>query len=198
MTSQGTNRVHQLIADPSVQAELWEVIRRTHRSAPDIIEEDELFQVVVTQALSASHQFQGDSPPKLMAWVNRIAEHCLIDRLRSIQQRTRHRSLEGLRISDSSQPTPLEVAIRSDLMRLCLQLLDPMEAAILQARIAGLTFAQIAQLVDRSPATLRVIYHRLLAKLREMLAPPPEENNSEAISEQTLQEARGCSFISPW
>jgi RNA polymerase sigma factor (sigma-70 family) len=58
---------------------------------------------------------------------------------------------------------------RSDLVRKLLSLLTPLETAVLRAKYeGGLSFVQIARIIDRSPESVRQMHHRLLQALREL------------------------------
>jgi RNA polymerase sigma-70 factor (ECF subfamily) len=79
----------------------------------------------------------------------------------------RHRSLTEP--TPSEEESPLEQLQRIELVRQLLSLLSPLEAAVLNARyVGGLSFRQIAQIIERSPDSARQMHHRALRLLREL------------------------------
>ena len=69
-------------------------------------------------------------------------------------------------------PSPEELAIAADrqgrVLRLMTQL-SPDQRQVVELRLAGLTDAEIAQVLDRTPGAIRATQFRAVARLRDLL-----------------------------
>ncbi len=108
------------------------------------------------------------------SWLFTIAHNVVIDAYR---RRRPTQPLETAGDRPDNQLTPEETAIASDdgrtLRRLLLQLTDD-QRSVMELRLAGLTGAEIAQVLDRSPGSVKTAQFRAMSRLRAMLEDPPQ------------------------
>jgi RNA polymerase sigma-70 factor (ECF subfamily) len=107
-------------------------------------------------------------------WIFRIAQHTVADAYRS-----RRPSLPLVAAGDLRDPArlPEQLAIAgSELERLreALATLPDDQRAILDLQLAGVTTAEIAEVMGRSPNAIRIARYRAMQRLRAILGPDPE------------------------
>lgn len=117
-------------------------------------------------------QFRGQQVRQFLAWAKKIAFHETVDHQRSAQ-RSVHSVADLDETICTAGPTPSELAQRAeDLLHLSQaleQLSEPRREVVLARFVEGKSFEQISQEMDRSPEALRVLHHRALQQLRELL-----------------------------
>lgn len=124
------------------------------------------------------------------SWLFTIARNVVIDSYR----RTRpHLSLDKTAADDEtnlahliadSDPTPEELAIASETrsnLETMLTKLPDRQAAIIELRLAGLTNAEIADVLNLSYPAVRSAQYRAMLTLRELLNPEHLLTNSENV-----------------
>jgi RNA polymerase sigma-70 factor (ECF subfamily) len=137
-------------------------------------EAEDAAQQVFANALAAHNRFRARSTEpaeSIRSWIFTIAHHEVANRRRS---RTRHpqASLDSASVVADPGPSPEELAIAADrqgrVLRLMTQL-SPDQRQVVELRLAGLTDAEIAQVLDRTPGAIRATQFRAVARLRDLL-----------------------------
>ena len=129
--------------------------------------EDVASQVWVDAATSLK-RFDGDTDD-LRRWLFTIARRRMIDAFRSRSRRPEHLVAEPPRgtTADSADASIERVEWAEAILR-CL---PPTQAEVVMLRvIVGLTVTEVAELIDKSPGAVRVLAHRGLQKVLELLA----------------------------
>jgi RNA polymerase sigma-70 factor, ECF subfamily len=109
------------------------------------------------------------------SWLFAIAHHALIDQARA---RRPTADLDAVDREVSGDPTPdaaLQRMEAAHAMRELLATLSPLQAHLIEFRLAGLTWTEIAVVLGGNPTALRVAHHRALARLRRRLEPDRED-----------------------
>lgn len=143
----------------------------------EIREAEDLTAMVFLKAWSALNRYQpGDTP--FIAWLYRIAHNTVTDWRRS------HRETEPLADQvvdphpDSDPVAQAEAHEQQAALTAALRKLDPNQQQVLTLRfISGLSHTETAQIMQRSEGSIRVLQHRALARLRNVLL---EEKNHHA------------------
>ncbi len=150
------------------------------------LDASDLVQQVMLNAHEARAEFRGDTPGELVAWLRKILNHALANRIRHETQARRdigaERSLEvDLEASScrldawlaADQTSPSERAQKHErattLAAAVDALPDDQRAVVLLKHCQGLTLAEIAAQTDRTPAAVAGLLRRGLARLRELL-----------------------------
>lgn len=124
--------------------------------------------LIFAKALNALPRYHGTS---FRSWLFTIAHHVIVDRYRDTQ---REYALEMAAEVFDDAPSPEELAIAVDERRSVCALLAQLPAhqrRVVELRLAGLTGAEIAQVLGRSRATVDVTQCRAVARLRVLLGP---------------------------
>ena len=122
--------------------------------------------LVFAKALSALPQYRDTS---FRGWLFAIAHHVVIDRYRDTHP---EQSLETASEVLDEAPSPEELAIAADerrSLRALLAHLPEHQRQVVELRLAGLTGAEIAQALGRSPGNVDVTQYRAVARLRILL-----------------------------
>lgn len=121
---------------------------------------------IFTKALLALPQFRGGS---FRAWLFTIAHHVVIDRYRARPPDT---SLTAAAALTDPTPTPEQAALLADQQRafhdLLTQLTDE-QRRVIELRLAGLTGAEIADVLECSLSAVKSSQFRAFARLRHLL-----------------------------
>lgn len=129
--------------------------------------------LIFTKALGALPSQRGNS---FRSWLFGIAHHVVAD---AIQQKRADVPLEmALEMSDAA-PSPESTAIASearDALNAALAQLSREQRQVVELRLAGLTSAEIGQVLGRSRGAVDVALHRAVLRLRGLLGaiPRPE------------------------
>jgi RNA polymerase sigma-70 factor, ECF subfamily len=147
----------------------------------------DIVQAVLLKAHQRQDGFRGGSAEELGAWLRRILAHTLADklrdRLRDRRDVRREVSLENA-INESSvkltacaiagDPSPSAVLQdKENALRVAnalAQLPEPQREAVTLKHFECLSFLEVANLMNRSPAAVASLLRRGLAKLRKLLA----------------------------
>lgn len=128
---------------------------------------DDLTAIVFIKALENFHRFRGQAP--FAVWLFRIAHNVFVDYTRGKQNRI----LPGEEIAKATADTgrgPEEELLQDEeikQLREMLQKLPPDYRDVISLRYAGeLKFGQIAEVLEKNEASVRVIHHRALKLLR--------------------------------
>jgi RNA polymerase sigma-70 factor, ECF subfamily len=145
--------------------------------------EDVAGQVWVDVARSLS-RFEGDDDD-LRRWLFTIARRRMIDAFRADSRRADEPSAE-LPLGPAAEAADASIE-RLEWAEAVLRRLPPVQAEVVMLRvIVGLSVPEVAAIVDKSPGAVRVLAHRGLARVLEILAdegvvtPPGEPPVSEA------------------
>lgn len=134
---------------------------------PGIWDADDLTATVFTRALEKYHQFRGEAP--VAVWLFRITHNTYVDYVRSRNRQ----ALSGCDIELAADSRAEEELLKiEELARLkkYLEMLSPEQRDVVSLRYVGeLKFEQIARVLDKTEAAVRMIHHRALKVLRAML-----------------------------
>jgi RNA polymerase sigma-70 factor (ECF subfamily) len=136
-------------------------------------------------------RFHGDEAG-FRAWVLTIARHRRVDLVRA-----RARDLSTPVESPPEQPAPddvpaaVEAIVSTEAALALLALLPPSEAEVVTLRVVvGLDVAAVAAVTGRRPGTVRVLAHRGLRRLAELVGPPPEGADVTPATGETVERVR--------
>jgi RNA polymerase sigma-70 factor (ECF subfamily) len=131
---------------------------------------------VFHNVLAALDRFHGGS---FRAWLFTIAHNVVTDTYR------RRRPVSPLdmarEVADTGQ-TPEELAVSADERRAVRDLVRQLpsdQQRVVELRLAGLTGAEIAEVLERSTSAVKMLQHRAMTRLRQLAAAPhiAEEHN---------------------
>jgi RNA polymerase sigma-70 factor (ECF subfamily) len=150
------------------------VYRYCRLRIPNTAEAEDATALVFTNAFAAFPPAAGS----FRAWLFTIAHNVVINYYRSQKHRGAHQPLDlAAEIPDHS-PTPEEALLRSDdesrLYHALSQLPDD-QRRIIELRLAGLTGAEIAEMLGRSRPAMRQLQFRAMQRLRQILTDVTEE-----------------------
>ncbi len=134
------------------------------------VEAEDLTETVFLKAWQAFSTYQ-PTEVAFIGWLYRIAHNLLVDRYRT--RRTEVRVNEDERDSARSSNPEAAALQRESSARLAKAVgqLDPLYQEVLALRfVSGLSHAETAQIIGRNEGGVRVIQHRALVLLRELLA----------------------------
>jgi RNA polymerase sigma factor (sigma-70 family) len=135
----------------------------------DSREAEDATSQIFLQALASLHTCKTDN---FRGWLFAIAHNVVVDRFRA-----RHPDLsfdEALGLS-SIEPSPEDAAVQSDSRRdleLAIKALPVDQRTVIELRLAGLTGAEMAQALGRSPEATRMLQFRAFTRLRALLTDP--------------------------
>ena len=135
---------------------------------------EDLSEEVFMKVLEAIERFEWREAP-FSAWLFRIAHNAVISQRRKDSARGRPAPLaEGLAV-DTAGPEELvesRMAIR-EVMRAAERLPEAQRQVIALRFGAGLSVAETAQIMRKGEGNVKVIQHKAIAKLREMMGQKP-------------------------
>jgi RNA polymerase sigma-70 factor (ECF subfamily) len=151
------------------------------------LDASDLVQQTLLKAHAARDQFRGHTPDEMVAWLRQILTRTLANNLRSFGQAKRdargERPLEADLDASCSridawlaldQTSPSERAGAHDrveaLAAAVAALPDDQRQVVLAKHCHGLSLAEIARQMDRTPAAVAGLLRRGLERLRELLA----------------------------
>ena len=134
---------------------------------------EDLAEEVFMKVLEAIERFEWREAP-FSAWLFRIAHNAVISKRRKETSRGRSTQLEDIYASDADGPEDLvesRLAVR-EVMVAAEQLPDAQRQVIALRFGAGLTVAETAKAMGKGDGNVKVIQHKAIAKLREMMGQP--------------------------
>ncbi len=134
---------------------------------------EDLTEEVFMRVLEAIKRFQHREAP-FSAWLFRIAHNAVISQRRKETARGRSSQLNDGMPVDSEGPEELverRVAL-SEVMQAAKSLPDAQRQVISLRFAAGLTVAETARAMGKGEGNVKVIQHKAIAKLREMMGQP--------------------------
>lgn len=130
---------------------------------------EDLSQQVFLKAWQAIGKYRKMASP-FVAWLMTISHNLVIDFYRTRKDRA---YLEAEVLADDSAPGPERTAEasleRQRLRKAILQLGSDEQQVVILRFIEGFEFAEIASLLEKKEGNIRVILHRALVKLRNIL-----------------------------
>jgi len=130
---------------------------------------EDLTQQVFLKAWQAIDRYKKTASP-FLAWLMTISHNLVVDFYRTRKDRA---YLEAEILADDSAPSPEQSAEasfeRQRLRRAVLQLGGDEQQVVMLRLIEGFEFAEIASLLKKKEGNIRVILHRALVKLHNIL-----------------------------
>jgi len=130
---------------------------------------EDLTQQVFLRAWQAIHRYKKTTSP-FVAWLMTISHNLVVDFYRTRKDKT---YLEAEVLADGPASSPEHVAETSfeqqRLRKAILQLGGDEQQVVILRFIEGFEFAEIASVMKKKEGNVRVILHRALAKLRDVL-----------------------------
>jgi RNA polymerase sigma-70 factor (ECF subfamily) len=143
---------------------------------------EDLAEEVFMRVLDAIERFQWREAP-FSAWLFRIAHNAVISQRRKDGARGRPTPLtEGLAV-DTQGPAELvenRLALK-EIMRAAQGLPEAQRRVISLRFAAGLSVAETARVMGKGEGNVKVIQHKAIAKLREMLGQKPKVHESKRV-----------------
>jgi RNA polymerase sigma-70 factor (ECF subfamily) len=139
---------------------------------------EDLTEEVFLRVLDAIERFEWRAAP-FSAWLFRIAHNAVISQRRKQGARGRSSPLSDALPVDSQGPEEM-VANRlalNEIMKAAETLPDAQRRVISLRFAAGLTVAETARAMDKGEGNVKVIQHKAIAKLREMLGQKPRSKS---------------------
>ena len=138
---------------------------RTREAAEDATSQ------TMTRAMTGIDRFRGGSFP---AWLFTIARNVVI----SAAERSGRPivALDAIAEPPDHQPGPEALAMAGDASRELYAALDALtddQRQVIELRLADLTTAEIADAMGREPVAVRMLQHRAVRRLRDILSSPP-------------------------
>jgi RNA polymerase sigma-70 factor (ECF subfamily) len=118
-------------------------------------------------ALAAIRGLDSRRAEAFRPWLFTIARHAVIDQLR----RQRGELIDELDLTDDG-PLPDDLAIladRRERLSQAMSSLGPDQRRVVRLRLAGMQDPEIGEALGKSPGAIRVIHHRAVARLRDLL-----------------------------
>jgi RNA polymerase sigma-70 factor, ECF subfamily len=136
-------------------------------------------------------RFHGDEAG-FRAWVLTIARHRRVDLARA-RARDRSTPVESPpeHPAPDDVPAAVEAIVSTEAALALLAQLPPSEAEVVTLRVVvGLDVAAVAGVTGRRPGTVRVLAHRGLRRLAELVAPPPAGADVTPATGETVERVR--------
>ena len=151
------------------------VYRHLYYRVGNVADAEDLTQQVFLKAWQAIDRYKRTASP-FLAWLMTISHNLVIDFYRTRKDKT---YLEAEVTADDLASSPERVAEarfdQQQLRRVILQLRSDQQQVILLRFVEGFRYAEIASLLGKSEGAIRVILHRALAKLRQILEKEKEQ-----------------------
>lgn len=137
---------------------------------------EDLAEEVFMKVLEAIDRFQWREAP-FSAWLFRIAHNAVISKRRKETSRGKSTQLTDIYATDADGPEILvesRLAVR-EVMAAAQKLPDAQRQVIALRFGAGLTVAETARAMGKGDGNVKVIQHKAIAKLREMMGQPKRQ-----------------------
>lgn len=171
------------------RATLREVVERISAKYQAKFDESDIVQETLTEAYQHLHEFRGTSEQELKNWLKRMLSRNLVDAIRRLRSQKRNIQYE-LRISattDQSQSNQslqlagqftspsFRIARSEELSRMQLAigaLPAVQQEAITLHHLQGMTLAEVANRMGKTPAAIAGLIHRGLRSLQKAVTSP--------------------------
>lgn len=151
------------------------VYRHVYYRVGNVADVEDLTQQVFLKAWEAIDRYKKTASP-FLAWLMTISHNLVVDFYRTKKDKT---YLEVEITADNLASSPERVAEarfeQQQLRRAILQLPGEQQQVILLHLVEGFRHAEIAALLGKSEGAIRVILHRALARLRQILEKEKEQ-----------------------
>jgi RNA polymerase sigma-70 factor (ECF subfamily) len=145
------------------------VYRHIYYRVGNVMDAEDLTQQVFFKAWQAIGRYKRTASP-FVAWLMTISHNLVIDFYRTKKDKT---YLEAEVTADESAPSPERIAEahfeQQQVRRAILQLPSDQQQVILLRFVEGFRNPEVASILGKSEGAIRVILHRALAKLRQIL-----------------------------
>ena len=138
---------------------------------------DDLVEQTFVELLEGHHRLRGDGRA-LRAWLYRAARNNLADWRKRAERRSDHELTDARAAAfanDVGGPEDEVLAASRDpqLVAALAQLTEEQREVVELRLVAGLSVADVAALTGRRAGAVRALQHRAVARLADLLAPPP-------------------------
>ena len=135
----------------------------------DSVEVEELVQDTFVRAFGSIDSFRGDSA--FRTWLISIERRLLLDRRRSDRRRRLEREIDEETAASGGSPLDELVARETaGRVRSALRALSPTQREVFILRVnEGLSYREIASIVDTTEGAARVHYHNAMRVIKELL-----------------------------
>ncbi|MDA1193568.1 MAG: RNA polymerase sigma factor [Planctomycetota bacterium] len=148
------------------------VLWATSRLSPGLrarLEPDDVAQETLLAVHKSLEGFQGDNHRAFLAWVFKIAENRIRD-LADHHGAQKRQKIQPLSFSQTSPSTTISRSEQVERVSAGLDALSPEYAEVIRLRrFEELSVAEIAELKDKTPNAIRILYCRALKALKEAL-----------------------------
>jgi len=145
------------------------VYRHVYYRTGNVTDTEDLTQQVFTKAWKAIKKYKKTSSP-FLAWLLKISHNLVIDYYR---QKKYQSTLEYDTFPNSRDTSPENSAEnrfeQQQLRKTILKLPSDQQQVIMMSFIEGFTYTEIASVLNKREGNIRVILHRALKKMREIL-----------------------------
>lgn len=162
------------------------ILRYCQVRIDDPTDAEDAAALIFTNAFAA---FPPRDQTSLRSWLFAIAHNVIVNHYRARQARGPSRPLDdAVHLPDPALP-PDELVARSDerhALRQALSRLPADQRRVVELRLSGLTGPEIAQVMERSHAAVKMLQLRAVDRLRDLLAPPTSDHSgAEPILEES-------------
>jgi RNA polymerase sigma-70 factor (ECF subfamily) len=144
-----------------------------YRRLASVEDAEDATSLVFAKALATLSSQRDESA--LRSWLFAIAHNVVVDHYRARRQTLR---LAAAADVVDPAPSPESLSLDRDTIRSLLDRLTADQARILELRLAGLTGPEIAAVLGKSPAAVKVAQFRAYARLRELIGEPAGRTES--------------------
>ena len=145
------------------------VYRHLYYRVGNVADAEDLTQQVFLKAWQAIDRYKKTASP-FVAWLMTISHNLVVDFYRTKKDKT---YLEAEVTANDLASSPERIAearyVQQQLRRVILQLPGEQQQVVLLRFIEGFRYAEIAAVLGKSEGAIRVILHRALVRLRQIL-----------------------------
>ena len=146
------------------------VLRYLRYRVADPDRAEELMQETFVKAVEGLPRYRTRDRVPFAAWIFRIARNTMVDDHRAARPTLDLDAVSGIASSADGPAEVAEADLEREALGRALDLLHPSQRDVLVYRFfAGLRPAEVASLMSRSDGAVRVLQHRALAALRQIL-----------------------------
>jgi RNA polymerase sigma-70 factor, ECF subfamily len=154
------------------------------------LDAEDIAQDVCMKVCSNLGSFQGRTTPQLLAWVRNVVRNAVVDSYRRSARQcdTRGEVTDRMMMSQlaGSCAGPEEEALRAEQverLNQAAQRLSEIQRVVLELRMEGLTFAEVAERLGITVGSARGRFERAIARLRAEMEEPPRDRPRSPHSE---------------
>lgn len=150
-------------------------------------EAEDTAALIFTRALAAMSCFEAQGDGTFRAWLFTIAHNAVANAHRDRVRRVSQPLAEANGLSDPNAPSPDGLAVAADEHRNLLGALAQIpddQRRVVELRLAGLTGPEIAQVVGKSHAAVKMLQLRAVRRLRQLLGSSREPTGASIEKEE--------------